>query len=96
MPDDADWYASDLEHGGTEMKRWAGVEYETPGGQEVGKMVKALWDPRGWECIWVSNLFGCAGTRCAPEVPLAWLSWLSAAQYVVSRADAAAACRVRR
>ncbi|WWD15625.1 hypothetical protein CI109_100047 [Kwoniella shandongensis] len=50
-----DWYARDLRRGGKEMARWSGVEYESAGGAEVGKMVKGLWDERGWECIWFVN-----------------------------------------
>lgn len=50
-----DWYAADVAYAGGEMRRWAGVEYESKGGQEVGRMVRELWDPRGWECIWVSG-----------------------------------------
>lgn len=49
------WYAVDLAYGGREMKRWAGVQFETPGGQKVGEMVRGLWDERGWETIWFVN-----------------------------------------
>lgn len=49
------WYAVDLAYGGREMKRWAGVRFETPGGQKVGEMVRGLWDERGWETIWFVN-----------------------------------------
>ena len=52
--DDRDWYAADVAYAGKEMSQWGGVEYESPGGSEVGKMVRGLWDPRGWECLWVS------------------------------------------
>jgi len=48
-----DWYAVDVAYAGAEMRKWAGVEYESAGGKQVGKMVKGLWDPRGWECLWV-------------------------------------------
>ncbi len=44
-----EWYPADVRFGGSEMRRWAGVEYESPGGREVGKMVRGLWDERGWE-----------------------------------------------
>ena len=50
-----DWYAADVAYAGREMSEWAGVEFESPGGREVGRMVKGLWDPRGWECLWVSQ-----------------------------------------
>lgn len=50
-----DWYAADVAYAGEEMRKWAGVTYESKGGQEVGKMVRGLWDPRGWECLWVST-----------------------------------------
>ena len=46
-------YAIDCQHGGDEMRRWAGVGYEADGGGEVGGMVRGLWDERGWECLWV-------------------------------------------
>ncbi|WVR04881.1 hypothetical protein IAU60_001893 [Kwoniella sp. DSM 27419] len=49
------WYEVDLKFGGTEMQYWAGKEYESAGGSEVGKMVRALWDQRGWECLWFVN-----------------------------------------
>lgn len=49
------WYAVDLEYSGAELRRWAGVEFETPGGQKVGEMVRGLWDERGWETIWFVN-----------------------------------------
>ncbi|OCF33737.1 hypothetical protein I316_04449 [Kwoniella heveanensis BCC8398] len=50
-----DWYAVDLKFGGPELQKWANRQYEAKGGQEVGKMVKALWDERGWECLWFVN-----------------------------------------
>jgi hypothetical protein len=50
-----EWYAVDCAFGGPEVRRWAGVTYESQGGGEVGKMVKSLWDERGWECVWVSQ-----------------------------------------
>ncbi|EIW70968.1 hypothetical protein TREMEDRAFT_73151 [Tremella mesenterica DSM 1558] len=40
---------------GPEMRKWAGVTYESPGGKEVGNMVRGLWDERGWECLWFVN-----------------------------------------
>lgn len=49
-----EWYAVDVDYSGGEKKKWAGVEYESAGGREVGRMVKGLWDERGWECLWVS------------------------------------------
>lgn len=48
------WYAVDVQYGGREMRRWAGVNYESKGGREVGRMVRGLWDERGWETVWVS------------------------------------------
>ena len=51
--DQRDWYAADVAYAGKEMSEWAGVTYESRGGAEVGNMVKGLWDPRGWECLWV-------------------------------------------
>jgi hypothetical protein len=53
--EDHEWYATDVKYAGKEMRRWAGVEYESVGGREVGLMVKGLWDERGWECLWVSE-----------------------------------------
>ncbi|KAK8870082.1 hypothetical protein IAR55_000652 [Kwoniella newhampshirensis] len=50
-----EWYARDVMHGGREMRQWAGAQYESEGGKEVGKMVKGLWDERGWECLWFVN-----------------------------------------
>jgi len=44
----------DVDYSGGEKKKWAGREYEAKGGKEVGRMVKGLWDERGWECLWVS------------------------------------------
>ena len=52
--EDRDWYAADVAYAGGDMRKWAGVEYESPGGKGIGRMVKGLWDPRGWECLWVS------------------------------------------
>ncbi|WWC68263.1 uncharacterized protein I206_102186 [Kwoniella pini CBS 10737] len=49
------WLSVDLKFGGTDFRKWAGVQYETPGGEEVGKMVNGLWDRRGWECLWFVN-----------------------------------------
>ncbi|WRT64469.1 uncharacterized protein IL334_001401 [Kwoniella shivajii] len=49
------WLSVDLMYGGKENKKWAGVEYTAKGGEEVDKMVKALWDQRGWECLWFVN-----------------------------------------
>lgn len=48
-------YKDDVEAGGPELKKWAGVEHMSKGGQEIEKMVEALWDPRGWECLWFVN-----------------------------------------
>jgi hypothetical protein len=52
--DKGEWYVTDVKFAGKEMRRWAGVKYESQGGQELGRMVRALWDERGWECLWVS------------------------------------------
>lgn len=49
------WYAVDVGYGGKELRQWAGVQYESKGGQEVGNMVKALWPEQGWETIWFVN-----------------------------------------
>ncbi|OCF53979.1 hypothetical protein L486_08536 [Kwoniella mangroviensis CBS 10435] len=49
------WLAVDLMFGGKEMREWAGKQYTSKGGQEVQKMVEALWDVRGWECLWFVN-----------------------------------------
>jgi hypothetical protein len=49
-----EWHSVDCNFGGAELRRWAGVEYQSQGGQEVGAMVRSLWDERGWECLWVS------------------------------------------
>ena len=57
-PDEAGkggWYAVDVEYGGREMRRWAGVTYESKGGKEIGRMVRGLWDERGWETVWFVN-----------------------------------------
>ena len=43
------------------MRKWAGVTYQSEGGEEVGRMVRALWDERGWECLWVSTAYPFAG-----------------------------------
>ncbi|RXK39988.1 hypothetical protein M231_02783 [Tremella mesenterica] len=40
---------------GDDVKRWTGVQFECPGGHEVGRMVRSLWDERGWECLWLLN-----------------------------------------
>lgn len=50
-----EWYAADVAYGGPEMRKWAGLKYQSEGGEEVGKMVQGLWDERGWECLWVSR-----------------------------------------
>jgi hypothetical protein len=50
-----EWYAVDVDYSGSEKRKWVGVGYESKGGSEVGKMVKGLWDERGWECLWVSQ-----------------------------------------
>ncbi|WWD21785.1 hypothetical protein CI109_106273 [Kwoniella shandongensis] len=34
---------------------WTGVQYEAKHGHEMAKMVRALWDERGWECLWFIN-----------------------------------------
>lgn len=49
-----EWHSVDCNFAGAELRRWAGVEYQSQGGQEVGAMVRSLWDERGWECLWVS------------------------------------------
>ena len=51
-----DWYAADVAFAGKEMSSWAGVEHQSRRGEEVSKTVEALWDPRGWECLWVGDL----------------------------------------
>ena len=51
-----DWYAADIAYSGPEARRWAGVGYMAKGGQEIDKMVRGLWDERGWECLWVSPI----------------------------------------
>ncbi|ODN85100.1 hypothetical protein L202_00923 [Cryptococcus amylolentus CBS 6039] len=51
----SDWYNTDVLHGGKELRRWAGVKYESRGGEEVGRMVRGLWDERGWECLFFVN-----------------------------------------
>ncbi|WVQ77604.1 hypothetical protein IAR50_007292 [Cryptococcus sp. DSM 104548] len=51
----SDWYNTDVIHGGKELKKWAGVKYESRGGEEVGRMVRGLWDERGWECLYFVN-----------------------------------------
>lgn len=56
--DKDEWYAVDVDCSGPEKRKWAGVEYESRGGKEVGRMVKGLWDERGWECLWVSSEMG--------------------------------------
>jgi len=58
-----DWYAADIAYSGPEARRWAGVGYMAQGGQEIDKMVRGLWDERGWECLWVSLAF-CHGFIC--------------------------------
>lgn len=50
------WYAVDVDYGGKELREWAGVQYQSHGGQEVGNMVKALWPEQGWETIWVRSV----------------------------------------
>ncbi|CAK9780592.1 hypothetical protein CC85DRAFT_329197 [Cutaneotrichosporon oleaginosum] len=49
------WYAVDVRYAGAEVRRWAGVEYEAKGGHEVAKMVRGLFDPRGFETLWFVN-----------------------------------------
>ncbi|WVW78067.1 hypothetical protein I302_100018 [Kwoniella bestiolae CBS 10118] len=49
------WLAVDLKFGGDEFRRGAGKQYVSKGGQEVQKMVEALWDVRGFECLWFVN-----------------------------------------
>ncbi|WVN87411.1 uncharacterized protein L203_102590 [Cryptococcus depauperatus CBS 7841] len=51
----AEWYLADRIYGGNELQRWTGVQHETKGGHEVGKIVRKLWDERGWECLWFLN-----------------------------------------
>ena len=53
----------DCDYSGGERRRWAGVGYESEGGKEVGKMVKGLWDERGWECLWVRHLLRLRWSR---------------------------------
>ncbi|OWZ76258.1 cytoplasmic protein [Cryptococcus neoformans Bt85] len=55
VPPAEGWYPLDLTHAGPSLRRWAGVTYESEGGHEVGRMVKGLWDERGWECLWFVN-----------------------------------------
>lgn len=50
-----DYYTADVHSGGRDLREWAGVEYESVGGSEVGGMVRGLWDPRGWETAWFVN-----------------------------------------
>ncbi|ODN73632.1 hypothetical protein L198_08283 [Cryptococcus wingfieldii CBS 7118] len=54
-PSTGDWHHHDQLRGGTDIQKWYGVRYEAEGGHEVGSMVRALWDERGWECVWVAN-----------------------------------------
>jgi len=54
--DDSGYYAIDVQYGGEDIRAWAGVEFESIGGHEVGNMVCGLWDPRGWETVWVSGV----------------------------------------
>ena len=59
-----EWYAVDCDYSGPEKRKWAGVGYECAGGGEVGRMVRGLWDERGWECLWVSFLgLGCGAKQ---------------------------------
>jgi hypothetical protein len=51
---DEEWFDIDVSVGGDEMRSWAGVEYESEGGKEVGNMVRGLWDERGFETAWVN------------------------------------------
>ena len=53
-----EWYAADVAYGGREMRRWSKVEYQSLGGEQVARMVRGLWDERGWECVWVSSTGG--------------------------------------
>ncbi|KAE8538175.1 hypothetical protein D1P53_005513 [Cryptococcus gattii VGV] len=55
VPSAEGWYPLDLTYAGPSLRRWAGVTYESEGGHEVGRMVKGLWDERGWECLWFVN-----------------------------------------
>ena len=50
-----EWFAVDCDYSGPDRRRWAGVGYESQGGGEVGRMVRGLWDERGWECLLVSQ-----------------------------------------
>lgn len=50
-----DYYTADVHAGGADQRAWAGVTYESEGGREVGRMVRGLWDPRGWETAWFVN-----------------------------------------
>lgn len=52
---DDEWYATDMGFAGPEQRKWAGVRYESAGGHEVGRMVRSLFDERGWECLWFVN-----------------------------------------
>lgn len=61
------WYAIDVQYAGNEMRRWAGTNFESRGGTEVGKMIRGLWDERGWETIWVSDLFYCADSSLSTQ-----------------------------
>jgi hypothetical protein len=54
-------YAVDARYAGEELRRWAGVQYVADGGEEVQRMVRGLWDERGWECLWVSDRAGDPG-----------------------------------
>lgn len=51
----AGWYVEDIKYAGEELRRWAGVEFEAKGAHEVSNMVRGLWDPRGWECLFFVN-----------------------------------------
>ncbi|WVQ80947.1 hypothetical protein IAT38_003054 [Cryptococcus sp. DSM 104549] len=50
-----EWYAADTEIGENDIRNWAGVQYEMRGGHEMARMVRRLWDERGWECLWFAN-----------------------------------------
>jgi hypothetical protein len=52
--------ALNVKYGGDDYRRWAGDDWESAGGHEVGRLVKALWDERGWETVWVSIWCVCS------------------------------------
>jgi hypothetical protein len=61
-----EWFAVDCDYSGSEKRKWAGVGYECNGGREVGRMVRGLWNERGWECLWVSRV-GCEAVELVVE-----------------------------